>query len=117
MVNFKLPRGPNTLTAGVSRRALDDEKPTASDRFVSFGDRVRYDDATGARADDARRGARLRVIASDDDADDARRRASAVRETRRRVGRVDGAIRTVARRPGGMRGDDASDAAQHATGA
>ena len=50
MVNFKLPRGPNTLTAGVSRRALDDEKPTASDRFVSFGDRVRYDDATGARA-------------------------------------------------------------------
>ena len=56
MVNFKLPRGPNTLTAGVSRRALDDEKPTASDRFVSFGDRVRYDDATGARADDATRG-------------------------------------------------------------
>ena len=71
MVNFKLPRGPNTLTAGVSRRALDDEKPTASDRFVSFGDRVRYDDATGARAEDARGGERVRVNASDEEAEHA----------------------------------------------
>ena len=81
MVNFKLPRGPNTLTAGVSRRALDDEKPTASDRFVSFGDRVRYDDATGARADDARGRARLRVVASDEAPADPPATARAARLT------------------------------------
>ena len=127
MVNFKLPRGPNTLTAGVARRALDDENPRASERFVSFGDRARYDDATGARADDARRGARLRVIASDDDATstssaarvheglgEAATRDDALRRFARRgaaSGGVDGAIRAVATRSVGMRGDDASDAA------
>ena len=106
MVNFKLPRGPNTLTAGVSRRALDDEKPTASDRFVSFGDRVRYDDATGARADDARRGARLRVIASDDDADDATSTSSAARvhEGLRETATRDDALRRFARRGAALGG-------------
>lgn len=69
MVNFKQPRGPNTLTSGMAKRetsgALD------GTRYVSECDRVAYDDATGRCASDERF-IRLRVLADDEEYSSAR---------------------------------------------
>jgi len=69
MVNFKQPRGPNTLTSSV--RARDDAVRSSDARYVSRTDAARDvdDDDDG---DDGGRFVRLRVVdgVGDDDADD-----------------------------------------------
>lgn len=77
MVNFKQPRGPNTLTSGVGKREVSGASDGA--RYVSECDRVAYDETTGACASDERF-LRLRVLA-DDDEDSSARCAAYVHET------------------------------------
>lgn len=57
MVNFKQPRGPNTLTSGVARR---DRSDVDVGTYVSEIDRVMYDDVTGLSEDGKH--VRLRVV-------------------------------------------------------
>ena len=103
MVNFKQPRGPNTLTSSV--RARDDAVRSSDGRYVSRTDAARGDDDDDDGDDDGRF-VRLRVVdgvddedadAEDDDASTSRYEAY-VHETCVTSGR------TYARRGGGALG-------------